>query len=65
MEGSDVNAIKRILTPAVRRYLYGVAIASVPLAVALEWMKPEYAPIVVPLIVAVFNVEDDPKEPVG
>ena len=53
--------LSKILTPTVRRYLYGVAIAFVPLAVFLGWLKPEAAPLVVPLIVAIFNVQDDPS----
>lgn len=46
----------KILAPTVRRYLYGVSIAFVPLAVYLGWIQPEAVPIVVPLAVAVFNV---------
>lgn len=54
-----MDNLKKILNPTVRRWLYGIAIASVPLAVALGWLEPIYVPIVVPLIVAVFNVKDD------
>jgi hypothetical protein len=39
--------------------LYGVAIAFVPLAVWLGRLAPEASPIVVPLIVAIFNVQKD------
>lgn len=54
-----MNTIKKLLTPTTRRYLYGVAIAFVPLAVWLGWLAPEASPIVVPLIVAIFNVPKD------
>lgn len=52
--------MKNILTPAVRRWLYGIAIAFVPVAIFLGWLKPEAAPIVLPLIMAIFNVQGDP-----
>jgi len=45
-----------LLTPAVRRWLYGIAIAFVPLAAWLGWLAPEAVPLVLPLILAVFNV---------
>lgn len=48
--------MNKILTPKVRVYLYGVAIAFVPLAVYLGWLAPEATPIVLPLILAIFNV---------
>lgn len=47
------------LTPAFRRYLYGIAIAFVPLAALWGWISPEALPLVLPLIVAVLNVNDD------
>lgn len=53
--------LKNILTPVVRRWLYGVAIAFVPVAVLLGWLKPEAVPVILPLIMAVFFVNDAPK----
>lgn len=44
------------LTPAVRRWLYGVTIAALPVAVLLGWLDPEALPVLVPLVVAVLNV---------
>lgn len=49
----------RILTPAIRRWLYGIAIAFVPLAVYLGWLEPEASPLVLPLVLAILNVQDD------
>ena len=49
----------RILTPTVRRWLYGVAIAFVPLAVWLGWVQPEAVPLILPLVMAVLNVQDE------
>ena len=49
----------RILTPTVRRWLYGVAIAFVPLAAWLGWVQPEAVPLILPLVMAVLNVQDE------
>lgn len=51
--------MSKFVTPAVRRWLYGIAIAFVPLAVYLGWLEPEASPIVIPLILAILNVQDD------
>lgn len=50
-----------VLPSKVRTWLYGVAIAFVPLAVYLGWMEPEAVPIVIPLILAVLFVDRDGK----
>ena len=42
-----------------RRWVYGVAIAAVPAAVAVGWIKPEAAPVIVPLILALVMVRPD------
>lgn len=49
----------KFLTPKVRRWVYGVAIAFVPLAVYLGWLEPEASPLVLALVLAVLNVNDD------
>ena len=54
-----MNAISQILNPTTRRWVYGVAIAFVPLAVFLGWLKPEAIPVVLPLILAILNVQDE------
>lgn len=53
--------VNKILTPKIRRWLYGIAIAFVPFAIYQGWLEPEALPIVVPLIIAVFNVQGDPS----
>lgn len=45
----------------IRRWGYGVAVAFVPLAAIWGWISAEALPLVVPLLVALFNV----KEPNG
>ncbi|MDT0142800.1 hypothetical protein [Microbacterium sp. PRC9] len=52
---------KNILTPTVRRWMYGVAIAFVPFAVLMGWLKPEAVPVIIPLITAIFFVQSDEK----
>lgn len=43
----------------IRRWVYGVAIAAVPLAVYAKWIQPEAAPLVLPLILALVMVRPD------
>lgn len=45
---------------ALRLWLYGVAVAFVPAAVYFGWIEPEATPIVIPLLIAIFNIS--PKE---
>lgn len=52
--------MKNPFTPTVRRYLYGIAIAFVPLAAYFGWIELEAVPLVLPLILAVLNVQSDP-----
>ena len=42
----------------VRRWVYGICIAAVPLAIFLGWLPAEAAPLVLPLILAIFNVKE-------
>lgn len=56
--------LKKIFSPKVRRYIYVVAIAFIPLAGLWGWISPEAMPLVVPLIMAVLNIQDDPGQTV-
>lgn len=47
------------MSPNVRKWIYGIAIAFVPLAAYLGWIEPEAIPLVLPLILAVLNVNPD------
>ncbi|MDL9978855.1 hypothetical protein [Microbacterium candidum] len=51
--------MKRILNPKVRRWLYGVSIAGLGVAVFYDLLPPESLAVWVPLVVALLNV---PKE---
>lgn len=49
----------KITSPRFRRYLYGVCIAAVPVAVYAGWLPAEASPVILPLILAILNVNDD------
>jgi len=62
--------MSKFLNREVRKYIYAVAIAFVPLAIYLGWIEPEAAAIVLPLILAVLNltpkdVDDAPVDGPG
>lgn len=52
----------KYLDATVRTYLYGIAIAAVPVLVYFGLLEPEATPIVLPLILAVLNVRDAPTD---
>lgn len=58
-----MNTIKNLFNRTTRLWLYGVAIAFIPLAVFVGWLKPEAVPIVVPLVVAILNITPKDSEP--
>ena len=43
-----------------RKYLYGVAVAFIPFAIYKGWMDIEASPLIIALVVAIFNLS--PKE---
>lgn len=50
--------MNKILSPATRRWVYGVCIAAVPVLVYFKLLPPEAAPVILPLVLAVLNVTD-------
>lgn len=52
--------ISKITSREVRKYLYSVAIAFFGFAVWKDWIEPEALPILIPLIVAILNL--NPKD---
>lgn len=52
----------RILSTRVRRYLYGVCIAAVPVLIYLDLLPAEAAPVILPLVVAILNIQDDSED---
>lgn len=55
--------MKTILNPKVRRWIYGVCIAAVPVLVYFELLPPAAAPVVLPLVLAILNVQDTSAPP--
>ena len=53
----------RVLTPAIRRWAYGVAAAALGVAIFAGWVPAGAAPVIVPLLMAIFYVDDagEPK----
>lgn len=54
--------MKKILTKEVRRWVYGLAIAAVPILIHYEVMDVEAGPIVLPFILALLNLSPDEPE---
>ncbi len=56
--------MRRVLTPAFRRWAYGVTAAAVAVAASVGWIDPETAVVIGPLLMALFYVNDDgaPRE---
>lgn len=51
--------MKTLTSSKFRKWLYGVCIAAVPVAVYAGWLPPEASPIILPLVLAILNVNDD------
>jgi hypothetical protein len=51
--------MKNPLTPVVRRYIYGVCIAAVPVLIYFKLMPAEAAPVILPLLLAILNIQDN------
>lgn len=48
-----------ILTPTVRRWIYGLCIAALPLLIYFGVVEPEAAPLWLAFVVALLNVSDE------
>ena len=48
----------RILTPGVRKWAYGVAVAAIGVAVFAGWIPATASPVVLPLIMALLYVDE-------
>lgn len=67
MQASDIpETIKAIaamaFAPKVRKWIYGVALASVPVLVYLEVIEPEAAALAGPFLLALLNVPEDSED---
>ncbi|MGW9159621.1 hypothetical protein [Microbacterium sp. NPDC055665] len=52
-----------LLSPATRRWIYSICIAAVPVLVYFKLLPPEAAPVILPLVLAVLNVNEPAAEP--
>ncbi|WP_295012482.1 hypothetical protein [uncultured Microbacterium sp.] len=57
--GGRADAARARRWRIARRWIYGVAIAAVPVAVYYRWIEPEAAPLFTPLILALVMVKSD------
>jgi len=48
----------RVITPAVRRWAYGVAAAAVAAGIGFGWLPAGSAALIVPLLGALFYVDE-------
>lgn len=53
--------MKTVLTPAVRAWIYGLVLASVPLLVFYGLVDAKAAPLFLTLAVALLNIDTTPK----
>ena len=51
--------MKKLLSPTVRKYIYGVCIAALPVAVYLQLLPLEALPVILPFILAILNVNPE------
>lgn len=52
--------LQKVFSATGRRYIYGVCIAVVPAFVYFDLLPPEAAPVILPLVLAILNVQDEP-----
>lgn len=61
-----MERLKTIFTRTVRKYIYLVALAAVPLVVALGWADPQILALALPVLLALLNLTpDDVRTPWG
>lgn len=51
-----MSKVSKVFPRELRKYIYAVAVAFVPVAIYFRWIEPEAAPIVLPLILALLNL---------
>lgn len=54
--------MNKVFNRATRVWIYGVCIAAVPVLVYFKLLPPEAAPVILPLVLAVLNVNDPATE---
>lgn len=57
--------MNKLVSRELRKYLYGIAVAFVPFAVYMGWMDIEATPLIIALVVAIFNLSPKDVEEVS
>lgn len=55
--------MNKVFSPKARKWFYGVCIAAVPVLVYFKLLPPEAAPVILPLVLAVLNVNEPETSP--
>lgn len=63
MEG--VRIMNQMFNSATRKYIYGLCIAAVPVLIYFKLMPAEAAPIILPLVLAILNIQEPEKPAQG
>lgn len=50
--------MNQLLSPTVRKYIYGLCIAAIPVLIYFGLLPAESAPVLLPLVLAVLNVQE-------
>lgn len=51
--------MRKFFPRAVRAWIYSVAVAAVPVVVALDWADPQVLALVLPLVLALLNLSPE------
>jgi hypothetical protein len=51
--------MKTLTSAKFRKWLYGVCIAAVPVLIYFDLLPAEAAPVILPLVLAILNVNED------
>jgi hypothetical protein len=52
--------MNKIFTPRVRKYIYAICIALVPVLIYFKLLPADAAPVILPLVLAITNIQEDP-----
>lgn len=57
--------IMNIFNSTTRKYIYGICIAALPVLIYFKLMPAEAAPIILPLVLAILNIQEPQKPAQG
>lgn len=53
------SVLRTVFAYRVRAYIYGVALASIPIAISEDLMDPKMAPLAIALLLAILKLSPD------